>query len=388
MTGREPARSPDALLDRARAALPGRAAATGVAPGRINVLGEHTDYIGGLALPTAVDRWCAVALQPREDATLRIQALDLDEEWSGPIGEVPAAPSWVRTMAGAIRVFHDAHPLRAGFEAAVTGDVPRGGGLSSSAALCLAWLNALQALHGTAFDDLRLARMGQQVEHQWTGVKCGLLDQVASQCSTGAGLLQVDFRSLDLQPVTGDLGDVAWLVLDTGVRRELAASAYAERVAQVADGLLRVQARRPVPDWRLLREDDLIHGDLLDQRLRHGVTENRRVAAGARAVEQGDAQALGALLDQSHRSLRDDYGVSCDELDCFVEHARAQAGCLGARMMGGGFGGCALALVEADAAHEIGRVALERYSARFPHRAEAFVVRPVRGATGAREGGA
>ena len=371
------------LVARARAGLSGPCGAVGLAPGRINVLGEHTDYIGGFSLPTAIDRWCAVALRPVEAGTLTLRALDLDETWTGRLGEVPEAPSWARTMAGAVAEFSRRVPLTTGLEAAVTGDVPRGGGLSSSAALCVAWMNALQALADSALSDLELARTAQAVEHTWTGVQCGLLDQTASQCSTGRGYLQVDFRDFALTEVTSALTGVAWLVLDTGVRRELAGSAYATRVAEVREGLHR--ARGAGAHWRDLTAADLHHGDRLDQRLGHGLAENARVHAGAAAIEAGDAVALGRLLDESHASLRDDYAVSCAELNTLVETARAQTGCLGARMMGGGFGGCAVALVRASQAEAIADAVLAAYRAAHPHSPAAFVVRPTAGACGWRE---
>lgn len=371
------------LVDRARAGLPGPCVAVGLAPGRINVLGEHTDYIGGMSLPTAIDRWCAVALRPVPAGTLRIRALDLDETWTGTVGSVPDAPSWARTMAGAVAEFCRRVPLSVGLEAAVSGDVPRGGGLSSSAALCVSWLNALQALSGSDLSDLDLAQAAQAVEHTWTGVQCGLLDQTASQCSTGRGYLQVDFRDFTLRQVESSLSGVAWLVLDTGVRRELAGSAYATRVAEVRAGLHRALGEGA--HWRDLSASDLSHGDVLDQRLGHGLAENERVMAGVAAIQAGDAAALGRLLDESHASLRDDYAVSCAELDTLVEAARGEPGCLGARMMGGGFGGCAVALVEASRAQAIADAVLVAYRASHPHRPTAFVVRPTAGAQGWRE---
>lgn len=286
-------------------------------------------------------------------------------------------------MAGAVAEFSRRVPLATGLEAAVTGDVPRGGGLSSSAALCVAWMNALQALSASDVDDLGLARTAQAVEHAWTGVQCGLLDQTASQCSTGRGYLLVDFRDFTLTQVDSALSGVAWLVLDTGVRRELAGSAYAERVAEVRKGLHR--ARGVGAHWRDLSLADLSSGDVLDQRLGHGLAENARVCAGAAAIRAGDAAALGRLLDESHASLRDDYAVSCVELNTLVDTARQQPGCLGARMMGGGFGGCAVALVAADRAQDIADTVLAAYRVVHSHAPMAFVVQPTAGAQGWRE---
>ena len=368
-----------ALLARAAVALPGGPAWLGLAPGRINIIGEHTDYIGGLSLPTGVDRFALVRLRPRADRQVHIRALDLAEGFSFGVDAVPdPPPGWRRTMAGAVAVAHTAFGLPGGLDAVVTGDVPRGGGMSSSAALCVAWIAALSAWSGRTLGDAEAARLAQRVEHEWSGVPCGLLDQLASQASRSGRLLRVDFRTDAVTPVVAALPDHAWLVLDTGVRRELAASAYAQRVQEVRDGL----ARTGQAHWRELSLDDLVHGDILDARLRHGITENARVDAVVRALGTGDVARVGRLLAESHRSLRDDYAVSCLELDAFVDAASAAPGCLGARMMGGGFGGCALALVEAAAADAVAAAALAAYRSRFDHPAAAAVVRGVDGARG------
>jgi len=367
------------LLARAEAALPGGPAWIGLAPGRINIIGEHTDYIEGLSLPTGVDRFAVVRLRPRADRTVHIRALDLDESHSFDLDADRSPPQgWRRTMVGAVSVAEDALGLPGGFDAVVTGDVPRGGGMSSSAALCVAWVSALAAWSGHVLGDAEAARLAQRVEHEWSGVPCGLLDQLASQASRAGQLLRVDFRTDAVTPVPAVLPEHAWLVLDTGVRRELAASAYAERVQEVRDGL----ARTGRAHWRDLTLGDLTRGDVVDRRLRHGVTENVRVDAVVSALGVGDVESVGRLLAESHRSLRDDYGVSCAELDAFVDAASVASGCLGARMMGGGFGGCALALVEAAAADAVAATALAAYRARFDHPAAAAVVRGVDGARG------
>jgi galactokinase len=372
------------LLSRARDALPGAPAWVGLAPGRINVIGEHTDTIGGLALPTGVDRWAVVRLRPRVDGRVHIQALDLDEDFAFEADQRPDPPEgWARTMAGAVVVCHEAFGLPAGgFDAVVTGDVPRGGGMSSSAALCVAWVNVLAAWVGRSLGTFDVARLAQRVEHDWTGVPCGLLDQISSQGSQAGRLLRVDFRGPQLRAVPAPMPGHAWLVLDTGVRRALASSAYGQRVREVAAALQRVQARRPGVHFRDLRPGDFQRGDLLDRRLRHGMFENERVDAVLRLMGEGDLFSVGAVLGQSHVSLRDDLEVSCPELDSLVDAATSQTGCLGARMMGGGFGGCVLALVEDAAASAVAAGAREDHAQRFADTTSAAVVRGVDGARG------
>lgn len=384
MTAAEAPAGAGGLLARAEAALPGGPAWIGLAPGRINVIGEHTDTIGGLALPTGVDRWAVVRLRPRVDGRVCIRALDLDERFGFEAGARPDPPSsWARTMAGAVVVCHEAFGLPpGGFDAVVTGDVPRGGGMSSSAALCVAWVNALAAWAGRALDTLEAATLAQRVEHEWSGVPCGLLDQISSQGSRAGRLLRVDFRGPSIRTVPASMEGFAWLVLDTGVRRALASSAYGQRVQEVGEALRRVQERRPGVHFRDLRPEDLARGDLLDRRLRHGVTENARVDAVVRLLAAGDLAGVGEALGDSHASLRDDLEVSCPQLDSLADAAASQAGCLGARMMGGGFGGCVLALVRDDDAPAVADRARAEHARRFADRTAAAVVRGVDGARG------
>lgn len=384
MTAPEVLPGAQALLDRAAAALPGTPTWVGLAPGRINVIGEHTDTIGGLALPTGIDRWVVVRLRPRVDGRVHIRALDLDETFGFDLDRRPdPSPGWARTMAGAVVVCHAAFGLPAGgFDAVVTGDVPRGGGMSSSAALCVAWVNVLAAWAGRALGTLEAARLAQRVEHDWSGVPCGLLDQISSQASRSGRLLRIDFGGPAVGAVPAATPGHAWLVLDTGVRRSLATSAYGQRVDEVHAALRRVQARRPGATFRDLRPGDFRRGDLLDRRLRHGMNENERVDAVLRLLAEGDLSTVGAVISQSHRSLRDDLEVSCPELDSLVDAARAQAGCLGARMMGGGFGGCVLALVREDVAGAVAEQARSVHARRFGDPISAAVVRGVDGARG------
>lgn len=388
----------EALQARAEAALGAPAAVLGAAPGRINIIGEHTDYIGGLALPVAVDRQILVALRPLPEPRARVRALDLDEVVSWDLGAPPAPEAldagWARYVVGCVCLLGEelqarGRALPGGLEAVVTGDVPLGSGISSSAALCLAWVNALAAWTELDLAPLARARLAQGVEHEWAGVQCGLLDQVASQLSVRGFLLRVDFAGPSPeQPLVDHVDDylagVRWVLLHTGVHRALAGSAYAERVAQVAEGL----ARSGLPAWRQLPGEGGLVGlaerlgdEVLLRRLRHGITENQRVRLAVEAVAWGDAAHLGRLLCESHASLRDDYAVSCPELDLMQALARATPGCHGARMMGGGFGGCVLALV--DEGVDLGAAVLPAYRARFEDRAPRVLeVSPASGARG------
>jgi galactokinase len=354
--------------------------AAGSAPGRINTIGGHTDYAEGLALAGAIDRRTTVGLRRRSGSTLELHALDLPAHAVVEISTPPGAPTpaWARTMWGAVEVFHRVQGLPpVGLAAAVCSTVPRGGGVSSSAALTVAWMAALAALHGLELAPERLARLAQEVEHRWLGVPCGLLDQLSSAAGQADTLLALDFRPpVAVEPVHDVLPGTAWLVLDTGVRRALADSAYRERVEQVRAGLTASGAAH----WRQLSPTQLarVRDPVLQQRLRHVVTENGRVREAVAVARTGDAARFGRLMRMSHESLRRDFAVSCDELDTLVDLACTSPGVHGARMVGGGFGGCVLALVDGAAA--------ERACARISQHtgSSAMVVRIGDGARGVR----
>jgi len=354
------------LLAKVEQALGRRALVVGYAPGRINVIGEHTDYIGGLALPAAIDRGVCVGLVRAKGAST-FQSVDeggqAERDATGPrVGD----PNWLRYVAGALAEFCVARPDVAvpAFHAAVAGDVPRGAGLSSSAALCVAMVRALSAWTRCSLSDAEVVAVARRVEHRWLGVHCGALDQTASQCGRAGHLLRVDFRTAAVTPVPAPLDALAWWVLDTGVRRSLAGSAYSERVATVEQGLAQVRRRHPeVRHWRDLSADQLSGLPVLAaRRLRHGITENERVDAMVDALSRRDAPRAGALLDASHASLRDDYGVSCPELDEMAAVARQMDGVYGARMVGAGFGGCVLALVDGTVEDGVPETILDRYA--------------------------
>ncbi|HCH62406.1 MAG TPA: hypothetical protein DFR83_06355, partial [Deltaproteobacteria bacterium] len=305
------------------------------------------------------------------------------------------APDWVRYMLGSIAVFvaHVAGPHQAPaqvlrpFVAAVAGDVPTGAGLSSSAALTVAWMNALAGWADHALEPTTIIQLARQVEHQWLGVQCGALDQTASQMGRDGHLLMVDFQPepLSVTPVRSALPNTTWLVLHTGVQRGLAHSEYSSRVQAVTEGLAQIRSQQPaVGHWRDLTLDHVAALEpsqpLIARRLRHGVTENTRVRAMVEAIQHARPAQVGALLNQSHASLRDDYGVSCPELDAMCALATARPGVWGARMVGAGFGGCALALADANLADGDLSELLQAYQQRTGRRGTAYRMRPGPGA--------
>ncbi len=360
----------------------------GWGPGRVNLIGEHTDYNQGLAMPAAIDRWVVVALGAGPDGQLVVRGEDFDDECTLALGR-PApshAPSWQRYAAGCVAELAALQPLRTGLQAVVAGDVPLGAGLSSSAAVEMAWLNVLRLASGAQLSGLELAQAAQRVEHRHLGLASGLLDQLASQFSRVHRLMVVDFESLEIRWVPAGLPRWTWVVVESGVRRELAASAYRDRVAECQLGL--ALARGSDAELRGYRGLGASHLELLErqghalvaQRLGHVMDENQRVLAMERALASGDAAGAGALLCASHASLRDLYQVSCAELDALVELCIAWPGCAGARMVGGGFGGCVLALVQVDAAQGLPAYLARAYAPRFPHRLRSWQFALVGGA--------
>ncbi len=350
------------------------------APGRVNLIGEHTDYNDGFVLPMAIDREVRIALRPRDDARVALLALDLDRETSFELDGLERAKGWqeyVKGVAWALR--QDGLELR-GWEGVVAGDVPRGAGLSSSAALELAAARAFQASSGFAWRPERMARLGQRAENGWVGVSSGIMDQLISALGREGHALLLDCRSLEGEAVPLPEGH-AVVVLDTGTRRGLVDSAYNERRAQCEAAA----AHCGVPALRDLDEADLEAGaagldDVTLRRARHVVAENRRTLEAADAMRRGDAALLGRLMDASHESLRHDFEVSSPALDAMVACARRQPGCLGARMTGAGFGGCAVALVEEAHLTAFVDGVLACYD-EGDLRPEAYVCRPAAGAS-------
>ncbi len=341
------------------------------APGRINLIGEHTDYNEGFVLPAAIDRLVALAGRPADEPFATLYSAH-HQAWTRiPLGrdaadvlEDAAIPLWARYIQATWRelALASATPPALGFSAVLLGDVPLGGGLSSSAALEVATALFARALGGPTLPPMLVAQLCQQAEQAGADVRVGIMDQAASCLALDGHAILLDCRTLEYSYITAALPEMAWLVFDTGVRHSLAASSeYNTRrdeceqaVARLAATLEAETAGRHVRALRDVTRDDLSrHGSLLDEillrRARHVVSENERTLRAAEALRMGEAAMLGALMSASHVSLRDDYAVSCAELDAAVEIAQTAAGTLGARMIGAGFGGSMLALVRCDA---------------------------------------
>jgi galactokinase len=327
------------------------------APGRVNLIGEHTDYNDGWVLPVAIDRFAWVAAVARPDQKLLVHSENLGETVTLDLDEADAAPrrDWSDYPHGVARALvADGVALR-GALLRLASEVPLGAGLSSSAALEVAVGRALIELSGEPVDAVRLAILCQRAENEFVGMRCGIMDQMISSVARPGHALLLDCRSLEHRPVR--LPDALRLVVcNTGVRHELASGEYNRRRAECEEGV-RIVAGVVGREIRALRDvapADLAASrermsDAVYRRCRHVVGENRRVLEFVDALGRGDRRALARAMAESHASLRDDFAVSCRELDLLVDLAVSQPGVHGARMTGGGFGGCTVNLVEGDA---------------------------------------
>jgi galactokinase len=306
-------------------------------PGRVNLIGEHTDYNDGLALPFAIDRGVTVTAEALGGERFHARAEDLGEEDAFDLGEAERSEGWRAFVRGVVAELqsggNEVHAARI----TIAGNLPQGSGLSSSAALSTALCLALLGFEPS--DRIALAKLCSRVENHWVGAQTGLLDQLAALCSEPGHAVRIDFRSLELEPVPLNLGDWTLVTLDSGAEHEHAGGGYNERRAEcrAACEALGIDSLRDAEEFEGLPAP-------LDRRVRHVVSENARVDAMTQALAAGDVEQVGALLDASHASLRDDYEVSVPEVEATVETLK-QAGAAGARIVGGGFGGSVLALM-------------------------------------------
>lgn len=351
------------------------------APGRVNLIGEHTDYNDGFVLPLAIDRAIWIALEPRDDGRVVVYSADFEEA-----GEFSLAAfkhqqqGWLEYLKGVAWSLQDAGYALKGWQGVVQGDVPRGAGLSSSAALEVAVTRAFAAVSGWPWEPVAMAKLGQRAENRWVGVNCGIMDQLISAAGQESHALLIDCRSLELAPVPFPSG-VAVAILDTSTRRGLVDSEYNERRAscEAAAKAFQVAALRDVDMARFERECHRLD-PVIARRARHVISENQRTLAAAEAMRRGDVETLGRLMDESHESLRADYEVSSEALDAMVASARAHPGCHGARMTGAGFGGCAVALIDAVSGDDFGRRVAAEYQHRTGRVPAVYVCRATQGA--------
>ena len=363
------------------------------APGRVNMLGEHVDYNDGIVLPVAIDRAVRVAAAETPDGIVNLNALDLGKKVSFRLSEIAnrkaldgqALPGWALYPAGVAWSLQQAGLPLQGMEAVYTSDVPIGAGLSSSAAVEVAFATTWQAISGWELDKLELAKLCQLAENKYVGVSSGLMDQFASACGVDGHVLCFDTRSLEWIPLELPAG-TAIVIADSGIRRSLAGSAYNDRrsACEQAVELL----KKYLPGIKSLRDVSTVElaaystylPEQIEHRAEHVIKEIHRVDQAIIALRRADARMFGGFMFSSHKSLRDLYEVSIPELDCLVEIAHGLPGIYGARLTGAGFGGCTVNLVEAKDAQAFMQGLQENYCTKTGKEAKVYLCRASAGA--------
>jgi galactokinase len=341
--------------------LSGRASAafTVISPGRVNLIGEHTDYNDGLVLPMAIEPHVRIDVFPRQDLWMELSAGRRDEapvrfDLTRAIAPSDCSGSWSAYPCGVVAGFQRLGWQIPGFEARVSATLPVGAGLSSSAALEIGVATAIEVLCQTRLTLEEKALLAQHAEHEFAGVPCGIMDQFAVTFGRAGFAMLLDCRARTLRYVELRRDSVSVLVINSGVKHKLADGAYAKRRSEcgAAAKLLGVSSLREV-DSALWESKERVLPDVERRRARHVITEHRRTMRFAAALEDDNFEVAGEEMYGSHASLRDDYEVSCEELDLLVEEARGIEGVFGCRMTGGGFGGCAVALIQSAKAEAI-----------------------------------
>jgi galactokinase len=317
------------------------------APGRINLIGEHTDYSDGFVLPVAINLGIAIALTPREDQLVKLYSIDLKAHIEIDLKKIQKGNGgWQEFIKGVAWALQENGHRLGGWQGVIAGSIPIGAGLSSSAAVLVAAVKAFCISSEFSMSEVTIAQIGRKAESEWVGVNVGIMDQLVSAAGKKDHAVCLDCRTLAYEYVPIP-ARVNFVVLDTMTRRELSNSAYNTRHEEIKQASKNIG----VPILRdaslaLLAEKRSLLSDTLYRRARHVISENERVLAFSAAMKKGDLPKMGALINASHASLRDDFEVSSDELNLIVEIAQEQPACLGARMTGAGFGGCALAIME------------------------------------------
>ncbi len=358
------------------------------APGRVNLIGEHTDYNGGFVLPMAIEHETTVAAAARADRKIRVRSVNLNEDGEIDLNapEQKMRGSWLDFIEGVARILERQNIKLRGADLLIASEVPNGAGLSSSAALEISVGLALTEISGQTVDRVALALSGQKAEHEFVGAKVGIMDQFISALGRKGHALLIDCRNLEAEQVPFSTKDVAIAICNSNVKHKLASSEYNTRRAECERGVELL--KQFLPEITQLRDVSIDNfekyesnlPDVIRKRCRHVVTENARTLRAAEALKQNNLEDFGGLMQHSHASLRDDYEVSCRELDLLVEIAADCKGVLGARMTGGGFGGSTVNLVRRE---NLGKF-IERVPAQYYNqtqiKADVYVSNPADGA--------
>jgi galactokinase len=365
----------------------GREPSVSRSPGRVNVIGEHTDYNDGFVMPAALEFETLVAAAPRNDRRLNVYSMTVDETRAFDLDAPEAARhQWSDYVFGVAVMLERGGVRLRGADLVIWTDVPLGAGLSSSAALEVSTAHALLGASGLPFHPLAAAKIGQKAENDYVGMRCGIMDQYASACGVADHALLIDCRSLKSRPVPIP-PSVKLLIANSNVKHQHAGGEYNARREACEEGVrLLAPFLGPIKALRDVTPADLERyrrklPDLIYRRSRHIVTENERVLEAERALNAGDFAACGRAMNASQASMRDDFEITCKEIDILAGLGQAIDGVYGSRMTGGGFGGCTVSLVEAGAVDEAARVLVDGYRIATGLDADVFVCSPSAGAS-------
>ena len=359
------------------------------APGRVNLIGDHTDYNGGYVLPMAIDRDVRIAFRASDDGRVGLLSPQFGEKVEVDLADISPSrvPAWARYALGIAAVLQEEGYKLRGWRGVINGDLPIGAGLSSSAAVEVASALVFCDVSDLKINRVKLARLCRRAEGEFVGMPCGIMDQFACLMGKKGHAVFLDCTTLAHELVPLDENSARIVVCDTGVRRRLAESPYGERREESARAFKLLQ--RHLPDAETYRDISLeafkayaadLPGTSL-RRARHVVTENARVLHAVRPLRKRDLITVGALMDASHESLRADYEVSCPELDLLVGLSRDAQGAFGSRMTGAGFGGCVVSLVKADLVDDFAKALTTGYREKVGHAPDVYVCRSADGAT-------
>jgi galactokinase len=342
------------------------------APARVNIIGEHTDYNDGYVLPTTTALYTSVKTTLRSDRLIRVESREMGNAQTFSLDEIESIdnPGWIDYVKGVAAELDAAGVALKGADLVVESDIPLGGGLSSSASFELAVAGALLKISGESMDRSRIAKLCQRAEHRYAAVSCGIMDQYVIACCERDRAMLLDCRTLETSQISIP-DSVRLVVTDSGVKHRLPESGYNRRSDECAQAVSVLAERSPEvtalrdANLELLESRKDALGELLYRRCRHVVSENQRVLDAVQALANRDVARLGQLISASQTSLRDDFEVSCEEVDRLIEIADASDGVLGSRMIGAGFGGCVLSLVEAGKTDEACRQVKQRFKEAF-----------------------
>ena len=355
-------------------------------PGRINIIGEHTDYNGGLVMPAAIDKAIYVAISQRDDNEIHLFSENYQEKYCGNINKVKKSDvAWANYILGVVDGLLKRGFTLSGFNLYIYGDVPLGAGLSSSAAIECATAYALSQMHQLLVSNMDLALIAQKAEHEFAGVNCGIMDQFASVFGKQDYAMMLDCRSLAHEYIPLKLDGYKLVLLNTNVRHSLSDSAYNDRRAQCEQGVAWIKAHHPSVEFLRDADEEMLLAYVKPKSIEtytkcsYVVAEIARVKKAATALKVGDLKELGKLMFQTHEGLSKAYEVSCKELDFLVEQVKGLDDVLGARMMGGGFGGCTINIVKDEVIDALIEKVSKHYHEKFGLSLSAYVVQTANG---------